>query len=143
MKNIRSLAKITFFFYGNQEENSLRSLYKQLSLLLPTNVIQAQYTSFNTIEKLNHLHYKINGPTIYFANNDANNESNHVIKNFYQIGPLDYKKYLMFQIIELIWGRLFFYELRTIKQLGYIVSAYNTNIDGIMVSYIMLINNSY
>lgn len=132
LNNIRQLAKVTFLFYGNEDETSLRNLFQQLSVNLNGQDVITADKELNLLK-----HHKLTGSTIYRQNNDLPNEMNHVIKNYYQIGYRDYKNFSLFEIMDLCWGRLFFYELRTLKQLGYIVSSGTTIIDNIMVRIII------
>ena len=115
-------------------------MFDKFNLILTTKNVpvapQASNSQLN-LEKYEEsllAHRKIVGSTIFQYNNDLHNDPNHVIKNYYQIGIRDYKNFSIFQILDLCWGRLFFYELRTIRQLGYIVWANTNIIDNIMVT---------
>jgi secreted Zn-dependent insulinase-like peptidase len=75
----------------------------------------------------------INGSYIFRINNDLPSEVNNVIVNFYQISVRDYKLSLISNIIELFWGNFFYYHLRTLKQLGYIVNSSKSIQNNVMV----------
>jgi secreted Zn-dependent insulinase-like peptidase len=47
----------------------------------------------------------------------------------------EYKLSLITNMIELFWGNFFYYHLRTLKQLGYVVNAAKTIINNVMVVY--------
>lgn len=66
-------------------------------------------------------HSNIEGSYIVRTTNDLPEEINHATINYFQIGTRDVDKSLMMNLMELIWGNLFYYNLRTVKQLGYIV----------------------
>jgi len=66
--------------------------------------------------------------------NNLSTEVNNVVVNYYQTGELDIKNYIIMSLIEIAWGNTFFYELRTIKQLGYIVAAGKALVDTTMVT---------
>ena len=72
--------------------------------------------------------------TTFKIKNDLNTEHNHIVENYFQVGTRDYKISLVMNIIEMVWGNMFYYYLRTIKQLGYIVSANKQIIDNYMVT---------
>ncbi len=120
-------------FYGNEEENHLRNLYKRLTTIIIPEDNASKFNSLNQQVMMNHLHHKLKGSFIFRMNNDLRSEFNHVIKNYFQIGVKDHYNFSIFQLIDLIWGRLFFYELRTVKQLGYVVWSDSTAIDGVLV----------
>eukprot|EP00340_Litonotus_pictus_P004000 CAMPEP_0170526434 /NCGR_PEP_ID=MMETSP0209-20121228/11842_1 /TAXON_ID=665100 ORGANISM="Litonotus pictus, Strain P1" /NCGR_SAMPLE_ID=MMETSP0209 /ASSEMBLY_ACC=CAM_ASM_000301 /LENGTH=269 /DNA_ID=CAMNT_0010816233 /DNA_START=2473 /DNA_END=3278 /DNA_ORIENTATION=- len=83
-------------------------------------------------------HRTIVGSHIFRAVNDLKSELNHDITNYYQVGKKDYKKSLLMSIIQMDYSNSYYSELRTKKQLGYVVFTEKTIIDGIMY-YIFLI----
>jgi secreted Zn-dependent insulinase-like peptidase len=89
-----------------------------------------------------HAHKIISQPVTFKINNNLKSEHNHIVENYFQVGTRDYKISLVMNIIEMVWGNMFYYYLRTIKQLGYIVSANKQIIDNYMVYIIFLTNFS-
>lgn len=65
----------------------------------------------------------LNGSYSFRITNDLKTELNNVIVNYFQIGKRDYKTTLVSSILEMFIGNLYYYKLRTTKQLGYIVHA--------------------
>lgn len=78
----------------------------------------------------------INQSYIFRSKNDLPTEINNVIVNYYQISVRDYKLSLISNIIELFWGNFFYYHLRTLKQLGYIVNSSKSMQNNVMVKTI-------
>ena len=133
-------------FYGNQEKDSLDLFGEKLSNLItgPTKAATSPTTNPNTsniqtkifseLSFKNSQQHKLNQNLVFRINNDQPNEINHSIKNFYQVGLInDYKISSIFQIINLSLNQLFYYELRTIKQLGYVVNSDVDIIDTVIV----------
>lgn len=78
------------------------------------------------------LHKKIKGSIVFRQLNNLPSEINNEISNYYQVGSKDYKKSLLMSLIQLDYSNLFYSELRTKQQLGYIVFSEKTFIDGVM-----------
>lgn len=101
--------------------------------------------SFNTNEEgnlalLNNIfkHRLIDDQVIYQFVNDAAGETNHGISNFYQIGPKDTKRSLSLLVIDNCLGTIFYTNLRTIQQLGYVVTSGQQSIDSVLYYTIMV-----
>jgi len=65
----------------------------------------------------------------------------NAIINYFQVEKRDIRNSLIINIIELTWENLFFYNLRTVKQLGYIVAASKYVKDNYMY-YLFLVQGS-
>jgi len=63
-----------------------------------------------------HLHRRIDDQIIFQFVNDAENEINHGITTYYQIGARDVQKTLSFSLIDKCLGTIFYHNLRTIQQ---------------------------
>lgn len=106
-------------------------MYNQLRNL----TAQHHTKSRHVLENFNKV-YGIDGSYTYRFNNDLKTELNHFTSNFYQIGVRDVRTYLTTSLLELVWGKTFYHELRTVKQYGYIVNGGKRVYDNIMVKYI-------
>lgn len=139
LNSILASLNLNSLIYGYLEENDLEDLKnnivnymskekkKQIQINNSTNL-----NTFLLIDYL-HAHKTISSPVTYKIKNDLNTEHNHIVENYFQVGTRDYKISLVMNIIEMVWGNMFYYYLRTIKQLGYIVSANKQIIDNYMV----------
>ena len=82
---------------------------------------------------------KINGVTTLYLKNSLNDEINHVTFIFFQIGKKsDLKNILYSKIFESCIGNKFFDELRTVRQLGYIVKNYIEYLDDVIYFNILV-----
>jgi secreted Zn-dependent insulinase-like peptidase len=127
--------KLNSLFYGYMKEDKLEEVVDQIfsKHLNHTEINTSNATSVNSpvenvidIFKLNdylHTNKLIKSPVVYRTINNFENEHNHLVYNYFQVGIRDYKTSLIMNIIQMIWGNMFYYSLRTVKQLGYIVSA--------------------
>ena len=59
---------------------------------------------------------------------------------YFQIGERTIKNYVMSELLELAWGNIFYYNLRTLKNLGFYISSLSREIDNTM--YIEIIVQS-
>lgn len=111
-------------------KNPIRSASRKTSLSKKTSKFLTVQTE--TIKNLIHIHRKIDDQIIFEILNDADSEINHGISSYYQIGPRDIQRSLSFSIIDKCLGTIFYHNLRTIQQLGYIVHAGSQLIDSIL-----------
>jgi secreted Zn-dependent insulinase-like peptidase len=118
---------VTALFYGNVEASSVEKIKNSILSRIPPN----PRLIFNP--EAFHAHRDVSGSFIYRTTNDLQTEPNGIIENFYQIGLRDLRQSLSTSIIELCWGNLFYYELRTMQQLGYIVASTKNLYDSVMV----------
>ena len=128
---------LTSLFYGNIESSSVEKIKSNLLMKISPN----PSLSFN-VEKFQ-SHREITGSFIYRTTNDLQSELNGIIENFYQVGNRDLRKSLATSIIELCWGNLFYYQLRTMQQLGYIVASTKNVYDSIQVKCLCLFSTSF
>jgi len=146
LNSILSSMNINSLFYGYLVENDLENMKNNIikfighnepkkdlnSVISNNNSTNSTMNTFTMIDYL-HAHKIISQPVTFKINNNLNTEHNHIVENYFQVGTRDYKISLMMNIIEMVWGNMFYYYLRTIKQLGYIVSANKQIIDNFMV----------
>lgn len=67
-----------------------------------------------------HLHRRIDNQIIFQFVNDAENEINHGITTYYQVGARDMQRSLSFSLIDKCLGTIFYHNLRTIQQVNLI-----------------------
>ena len=108
---------INTLFYGNIYINNLSLIKDEFLKFTPKSL--KKNLEMQDLERV----LNINGSYVYRSRNDFPGEVNHLIANVYQIQELDLKMNLISSILNLIFGNSFYYELRTLKQLGYIVRA--------------------
>jgi secreted Zn-dependent insulinase-like peptidase len=134
---VKSLS-INSLFYGYVKMDDLENISKNLEQNLKINAIainnskMKQSPSVNEMVNFLNSHKSITQPVIYQIKNDLKSERNHLVMNFYQVGPRDYRRSLMLNLIEMIWGNMFYYYLRTQKQLGYVVTSNKEFLDNYM-----------
>jgi len=112
---------IVSLFYGNIDSKTIDKININFEKHMDSNRSNKNNNQFQ-IESL-HKEREITGSFIYRTVNDLQSEVNHLIENYYQIGVRDLRRSLSTSIIELCWGNLFYYQLRTMQQLGYIVAS--------------------
>jgi insulysin len=125
LKNILPQISINSLFYGFFKPENLDITLTTIKKLKNLKMVTYSQPSEDTIQILENLksHKLISQPIIYRIKNDLASEKNGVVQNYFQVGPRDFKRSLMMNLLEMIWGNMFYYYLRTQKQLGYIVSA--------------------
>lgn len=72
----------------------------------------------------------------YYFKNYFDNENNHATNVYYQIGQKEIKTSIYVNLFNKCIGQLFFAELRTKKQLGYVVKSGLSNKENILYYYI-------
>jgi secreted Zn-dependent insulinase-like peptidase len=77
----------------------------------------------------------IQNSVIYRIKNSFDKEINHLVANYYQVGYRSVKNSILSYLVDLTWGSNFYYELRTVRQLGYIVRSGLRRINNILVIY--------
>jgi secreted Zn-dependent insulinase-like peptidase len=125
LKSILPNISINSLFYGYFKTENLDLTLSTIKKLKSLKMVTYSPSNEDAIQVLENLksHQLISQPIIYRIKNDLASEKNGVVQNYFQIGPRDYKKSLMMNLLEMIWGNMFYYFLRTQKQLGYIVTA--------------------
>lgn len=143
LNRIKKSFKVTGLFYGNINKETVIKISNNLKYnqeitnksALSNSEISSSSNKLN-IKELNEnfkYHKIFNGSYVYREHNDLKTEVNNLIANYYQLGKRDYKTSLMSNLIDLAWGNMFFYDLRTVKQLGYVVSAQKSTDENYMV----------
>jgi len=134
--SLNSFKKAIMFkalFYGNFDIHIIDNIRQYLTQYLPLT------TKINNVIDYETQVRNITTPYIFRTKNDLASEINHVIVNFYQIAVKeDYKLSLISNILELFWGNFFYYNLRTMKQLGYIVNTSKFIQNNVMVRLILI-----
>jgi len=128
INNFKREMILTSLFYGNIETSTLEKIKALLVFKIPINA----NLKFD-VENL-HEQKEITGSFIFRTTNDLQSELNGIIENFYQIGYRDLRRSIATSVMELCWGNLFYYQLRTMQQLGYIVASTKNVYDSVMVN---------
>ncbi len=128
MNNFKSEMILTSLFYGNIETSTL----ERIKTLLVSRIPISSNLKFD-VDNL-HEQKEITGSFIFRTTNDLQSELNGIIENFYQIGYRDLRRSIATSVMELCWGNLFYYQLRTMQQLGYIVASTKNVYDSVMVN---------
>lgn len=129
LTNIISSFSVNSLFYGYLKKDNLNKIISKIQ----PHINNVTINTFTLIDYL-HSHKVIEEPVIFYKINDLPSEHNHVVHNYFQVGLRDSKTSLVMNIINMVWGNMFYYYLRTVKQLGYIVSANKEFIDNYMVA---------
>lgn len=143
-KNIQKSFYITSQFYGNINEKQLLNIesYLQPYLNQDANIVaQKMQTDDEKVIDFLHNHNLFTGSYVLKVVNDLPSEISNVCVNFFQIGKRDIRSSLIMNLVELSWENLFFYNLRTIKQYGYIVAASKFVKDNFMY-YLFIVQGS-
>jgi len=117
---LRKSLKVNCLLYGDINEKQVWSITENIKNFLSKAVDLEEVKFTDIIANLN-KHKIIDGTFIYNEQNTLATELNHVTFNVFQAGPRDPKISNVMQLIKMAWGNMFYYNLRTLKQLGYIV----------------------
>ena len=121
------------FFYGDVDEHHLKSIKNSLINHMNKTITNSQTVKIETqIDRLLSVR-NIESSTIYRIKNSFESEINHFVGNIFQVGYKTPRNFLLSSLLDLTWGSTFYYELRTVKQLGYIVDSGIFRINSIMV----------
>jgi len=120
-------------FYGDIYNEQLNKIKDKLV---------ASFNNNSNHKNINHDYflktYDIPGSLIYREHNDLKTELNHLTANIYQIGYVDYTQAITTSLMDLAFGNTFYYELRTVRQLGYIVRAMRVNNNNVLYYRILV-----
>jgi len=125
---------MTVFVYGSIDTEEVERMSQDLRSFFPkTRLKDSNYIEKHSSISMPTMHREINGLITLNLKNDAENQINHAVTNYYQVGVRDYKNLLNLNIIDKCIGNIFYHNLRTVEQLGYIVSSSVNTIDNVMV----------
>ncbi len=119
LQKMRNTIRINSLFYGAIDKTGAREVTKILQSYL-SKLIEKTDNFPVLVSKLN-THKTVKGSFVYRTPNHLETELNNVILNLYQAGPKTAMSSLIMKLIKISWGNSFYYQLRTLKQLGYIV----------------------
>jgi len=100
-----------------EKENSHVKLSKE-ALNMRKSLSKRLLEHTDSIRNSIHLHRRIDDQIILQIVNDAENEINHGITTYYQIGARDLQRSLSFSLIDKCLGTVFYHNLRTIQQVN-------------------------
>jgi secreted Zn-dependent insulinase-like peptidase len=127
---------MTVLIYGSIESEEVERMTRDLRSYLPkTRLMDSTSLTKYSFQSVVGLHRTLDEMITLQIKNDADKEINHAVTNFYQIGLRDYDKSLYMNIIDKCIGNIFYYNLRTVEQLGYIVNSNINTIDAVLVIY--------
>jgi len=121
---MRKTIKVVTLFYGDIAKDQVGEISNTIKTFLPYSVELAKdktAKSFSDIVSDLNIHKSLQGSFVYRSANPLESELNNVILNLYQGGLKNEKTSLIMKLIKMTWGNSFYYQLRTLKQLGYIV----------------------
>lgn len=134
IENLREKFKFEVLIHGYINEKLKNELIDIFNFNVKENSFINESKEYNSIRK----HHLINGTFIYQNYNDLSTELNSAINNYYQLGERDIKNTLIMTLIQMIISNSYYDELRTNKQLGYVVYSDKVIIDRIMY-YLILV----
>lgn len=131
LATFRKQANILVLTFGHLTPEKLTSVQSNTKFYLKP----AEGTS-QTISKLSkdlNSVRALNGLFDFKFNNEAAEELNNTTVTAYQIGKRTSRNSLLIALLNRAWGNIFYYELRTVQQLGYIVFAGKAEVSDIQV----------
>lgn len=143
-KNLQKSFYVVSEFYGNMNEKQLLKIESFMQPFLNQDInLSAQVMNVEENKVLDFMHYHKNftGSYVYRTINDMPTEVNHAIINYFQVGKRDLRKSLIMNLVELSFENVFYYNLRTVKQFGYIVASSKYVKDNFMY-YLFLVQGS-
>jgi secreted Zn-dependent insulinase-like peptidase len=128
---------INSLFYGNFKDRQILQSEQTIQQFLeqdnnPIFTVNNIKTHNELMKSLN-FHKEITKPNIYRILNDLDSELNDALINLYYVNKRDIRINLIMNMVQLLWENMFFAQLRTEKQLGYVVAALKYNSDDRMV----------
>jgi secreted Zn-dependent insulinase-like peptidase len=144
-ENFKNDAIVNVFFWGNIEREEIDKIVNLLKQFTPKIRIANEESVLHDpkyIQNSIHLHKRFDSPITFQVINDAQNEMNHAVTHYYQIGIRDIKNALYMTALDKCLGQVFYYNLRTVQQLGYIVHAGNIQYNSIMVKKYLIFSTS-
>jgi secreted Zn-dependent insulinase-like peptidase len=113
MNNIFDTSVLTGIFYGNIKKSKLKSISRNISKIFES--YELEYPKINKLDNINISH-----PNPI--------EKSNCITYYYHVGEFKEKNIILLCLLLSILGQEFYNELRTKKQLGYLVQMAQTKI---------------
>ncbi len=124
---------LNIMFYGDiplTELNLIKGFFKPYIIL--QNKPEQNLEEFKLIDYL-HSHSFVDGSFVYRKN--VTNFKSNTVTNYYQIGTRNSKSSLIMDLIQLIWGNIFKYNLQVLNKVGKVIVSEKQIFDNVMVSY--------
>jgi secreted Zn-dependent insulinase-like peptidase len=138
LPSIQSDFYIHSLFYGSVNDLELKEMKRTFKKYLKTKskgvdkneYIKKKWALMNEL----HSHNYLDGSFVYkhMQTKSEDNKMNY-ISNYYQIGVRSIKTIILSNFVELLWGNLFNYQIRTLKKIGNVISSKRLVIDNITV----------
>jgi secreted Zn-dependent insulinase-like peptidase len=124
---------LNILFYGDipiTELNLIKGFFKPYIIL--QNKPEQNLEEFKLIDYL-HSHSFLDGSFVHIKN--VTNFKSNTVTNYYQIGTRNSKSSLIMDLIQLIWGNIFKYNLQVLNKVGKVTVSEKQMFDNVMVSY--------
>lgn len=116
---------------SSNQENKINTNINASDKSFPKELLQ-KYPFATAIK----AHKLLIGEYIYKVQKKQNDDN--MLSLYYQIGERTPKNYVLSELLELAWGNIFYYNLKTLKNLGYYVSALSKELDNVMYIEIII-----
>lgn len=113
--------KITNNIISDKNDKLKRKLNN--SNLILTNKNSNSTSSISNQIELYHSHKEISYPVIYETLNSNEKSKTNIVYNYFQVSKYTIKNNLLMKIIQMLWGNMFHFYLKSVEQLGTNVSA--------------------
>lgn len=143
LEKIKKNLFIKIMVYGNLPKSDFYKLqFKIDSIMSKSGTVDLNEESNNLYNLPNELIKKYEYPTalkvhraligeyIYKVQKDGNQEN--MLAIYFQVGERTPMNFVYCELLELAWGNIFYYYLKTIKKLGYYISSLSREIDDVM-----------
>ena len=102
--------------------------------IFPVNLLKKY--EFPTVLK---THKQLIGEFVYKIQKKENEEN--MLSVYFQVGERTPKNYVLSELMEIAWGNIFVYNLKTVKNLGYYISSLSREMDDVMYVEIIIQSN--
>jgi secreted Zn-dependent insulinase-like peptidase len=130
-KTIKENSMLTMLIFGDVEKEDAKSYASQVHSYT-SKLATVHDSEFYDISKSIKYHRKIEKPVSFFIKNENVNEIDNLVTNFYQVGVVDSTNLGYSKLMSKCIGEVFYYNLRTIRQLGYIAGGEFMNLDEVL-----------
>jgi insulysin len=124
---------IDVLFYGSVNKDEVKRISEDIKkhLKVISDLKELEKDPFYITNSI-FLQRQLEKPITYQYKSEIDTELNHAITRFYQIGQYNYETQLYLLAYQKCIGNLFYHNLRTVQQLGYIANADYANMNNVM-----------
>jgi insulysin len=131
--NISNDLSIDALFYGSINKDEIQKISDNIrKYLKPSGELKSLVKDPFYIVNSVFLQRQLDSPITYQYKSEVASEMNHAVTRYYQIGQVNPEMQLNMLAVRKCIGNVFYHNLRTVHQLGYIASADSTTVDNIM-----------